>query len=142
MTYLQLVLNPGQLSLQNLLLLLSVHLVQSDDGLGLEILTIQRSVQSSPGLLTHHQLLLRLLSLEVTESLGQRGVHIRPPVESAQLHHVVHQVDDGVHPGQLLLQLPGVLPQVQAGLVAQVPHVVLLCLAGVNGLQQAGGLSP
>ena len=48
MTYLQLVLNPGQLSLQNLLLLLSVHLVQSDDGLGLEILTIHRSVQSSP----------------------------------------------------------------------------------------------
>ena len=38
MTDLQLVLHPSQFSLQNLLLLLHIDLVQPDDGLGLEIL--------------------------------------------------------------------------------------------------------
>ena len=44
MTYLQLVLHPSQFSLQNLLLLLHIDLVQSDDGLGLEILIITASI--------------------------------------------------------------------------------------------------
>ena len=57
MTYFQLVLNPGQFSLQNLLLLLHIDLVQSDDGLGLEILitdtiTVSDFPQSSLSLTT------------------------------------------------------------------------------------------
>ena len=117
MTYHELVLNLRQLSLQQLLLLLNLVLVYQCHGRPL------------------------LLPLEVTQSLRQRSVHIRPPVQSAELHHIVHQVDDGVDPSQLLLQLPGVLPEVEAGLVSHVPHVVLLRTTGVDGLQEAGGLS-
>ncbi len=39
------------------------------------------------------------------------GVGVETPVESAELHHVVHQVDDGLQPRHLLLQAPRVLPQ-------------------------------
>ena len=44
----------------------------------------------------------------------REGAVVLAPVEGAELHHVVHQVDHGVHPGQLLLQLPGVPPQLEA----------------------------
>ena len=79
--------------------------------------------------------------MNFTNSLRQRSI-VCAPVERAQLDHVVHEVDDGVDPGQLLLQLPGVLPQLQAGLASAVPRVVLLRLARVDGLAEAGGLAP
>ena len=75
------------------------------------------------------------------DSLGQRSI-VRTPVERAELDHVVHEVDDGVDPRQLLLQLPRVLSQLEAGLASAVPRVVLLRLARVDGLAQAGGLAP
>ena len=41
---------------------------------------------------------------------------VEAPVEGAQLHHVVYQVDDGLEPRHLLLQAPRVLPQLLAPL--------------------------
>ena len=79
--------------------------------------------------------------MNFTNSLRQRSI-VCAPVERAELDHVVDQVDDGVDPGQLLLQLPGVLPQLHADLAPLVPQVVLLRLAAVNGFDQTGRLTP
>ena len=94
----------------------------------------------------------------VLESL-RHGRIVRASVQGSQLHHVVHQVDDGVQPGHLLLQLPGVLSQIKTRLnikikiissvfsskifhlLSHVPHVLLLCFASINCLQQTGGLT-
>ena len=79
--------------------------------------------------------------MDVGHPLRERAV-VLAPVEGAQLHHVVHEVDHGVDPGQLLLQVPGVLPQLEARHLAVVAVVVLLRFAGVYGLEEAGGLPP
>ena len=81
------------------------------------------------------------LFLQIIDSLRQWHI-ICSSIKRPKLYHVVHQVNDGVDPCQLLLQLPGVLPQLHADLAPLVPQVVLLRLAAVNGFDQTGRLTP
>ena len=85
-------------------------------------------------------LVMRLVVASLTPHC-QGLVTVLASVECSELHHVVHQADDGGQPGQLLLQLPAVVPQLPV-LLPCVPHVVQLCLAVVGRLGEGSGLPP
>lgn len=69
----------------------------------------------------------------------QRLITVLASVERAKLHHVVHKADDWGQPGQLLLQLPAVVPQLPI-LLPGVPHVIQLCSAVVSRLGEGSCL--
>ena len=133
MTHFQLVLNLGQFFLKNYLLSLNGFLIRLDN------LNIGNLENKCLNTMINLMVIFRLTHLptcgwsilsHVLESL-RHGRIVRASIQGSQLHHVVHQVDDGVQPGHLLLQLPGVLSQIKTRLNYKI-KIIFFCFCGEN----------